>query len=82
MPVYEYECLDCGRPTEAFQRISDGPLKVCPECGGRLKKLLSNTSFVLKGSGWYLTDYARKPAEKKDAGKKEAKPGTKTDTPA
>lgn len=57
MPIYEYECLECGKNHEVIQRFSDDPLSTCPDCGGRMKKLISNTSFVLKGSGWYVTDY-------------------------
>lgn len=60
MPIYEYECLQCGKNHELMQKFSDALLTACPECGGELKKLISNTSFVLKGSGWYITDYARK----------------------
>jgi putative FmdB family regulatory protein len=76
MPVYEYECGACGLTTEAMQKFSDAPLSVCPECGGPLKKLISNTSFVLKGTGWYVTDYGRKEsASKKDSAGKDAKPG-------
>jgi putative FmdB family regulatory protein len=58
MPIYEYECLRCGAHHEVMQKFSDEPLHVCPGCGGEVRKLISNTSFVLKGSGWYVTDYA------------------------
>lgn len=58
MPIYEYECHSCGRRHEIMQRYSDLPLTICPACGGMMKKLISNTSFVLKGTGWYKTDYA------------------------
>lgn len=64
MPVYEYECLQCGKNHEVMQKFSDAPLTKCPYCGGQMKKLISNTSFVLKGSGWYVTDYAS-PERKK-----------------
>ena len=57
MPVYEYECSGCGLIEEAFQKISDAPLKECSKCKGELKKLVSQSSFHLKGSGWYVTDY-------------------------
>lgn len=57
MPVYEYRCDKCGKEFEAWQRISDDPIEVCSECGGRAKKLISQSTFVLKGSGWYVTDY-------------------------
>jgi putative FmdB family regulatory protein len=60
MPIYEYECLSCSERKEVLQRFSDEPLKTCPVCGGEMKRLISNSSFILKGSGWYLTDYARK----------------------
>jgi putative FmdB family regulatory protein len=60
MPVYEYQCQQCGKELEVTQRITDESLKICPSCGGALQKLISNTSFILKGTGWYVTDYARK----------------------
>lgn len=60
MPVYEYECQQCHRITEALQKFSDPPLTVCPHCSGTLRKLISQSTFHLKGSGWYVTDYARK----------------------
>lgn len=58
MPIYEYQCQSCAKITEAWQKFSDGPLTVCPHCSGGLKKLISCSSFHLKGSGWYVTDYA------------------------
>ena len=67
MPIYEYECQKCGT-FEATQRITENPLSKCPTCKGKVKKLISNTSFQLKGTGWYITDYARKG---KDASKSE-----------
>lgn len=60
MPIYEYECKKCGHLEEIMQKISDAPLTKCPECRGGLKKLISMNSFHLKGSGWYVTDYAGK----------------------
>ena len=62
MPIYEYECSKCRQITEALQKFSDPPLKDCPLCSGRLKRLMSINSFHLKGSGWYVTDYAGKKA--------------------
>jgi putative FmdB family regulatory protein len=59
MPIYEYQCQKCGT-FEITQRITEKPLNKCPTCKGRVKKLISNTSFQLKGTGWYVTDYARK----------------------
>ncbi|MFH2093507.1 MAG: zinc ribbon domain-containing protein [Pseudomonadota bacterium] len=57
MPVYEYQCSECGKIEEAFQKISEAPLETCSFCKGHLKKLISQSSFHLKGSGWYVTDY-------------------------
>ena len=71
MPIYEYECSQCGRIKEALQKFSDKPLTRCEHCSGKLHKLVSHTSFHLKGTGWYVTDYANKsggtsaPAKKK-----------------
>lgn len=64
MPIYEYKCLKNNHHFEAMQKISDPPLTVCTQCDGEVVKLMSNTSFQLKGTGWYSTDYKRssKPA--------------------
>ncbi|HEY3153271.1 MAG TPA: zinc ribbon domain-containing protein [Candidatus Binatia bacterium] len=59
MPIYEYKCQKCGT-FETTQKITDRPLARCPTCKSKVKKLISNTSFQLKGTGWYITDYARK----------------------
>ena len=74
MPIYEYGCDACGKVLEVMQKFSDEPLKTCPDCSGQLTKLISRTSFQLKGTGWYVTDYARKP-EAKPKSETEAKPG-------
>lgn len=61
MPIYEYQCAACNRSFEAWQKISDRPLRKCEYCGSRkVSKLISQSAFHLKGSGWYITDYARK----------------------
>ncbi len=60
MPLYEYECVKCGSRIEVIQRVGDGSTGACSECGGEMKKLLSAPAFQFKGSGWYVTDYARK----------------------
>ncbi len=70
MPIYEYECKNCGERFEVWQKITDEPLKVCEKCGGELVRLISQTSFILKGTGWYVTDYARKEKEQKEKAKK------------
>jgi putative FmdB family regulatory protein len=58
MPIYEYQCAKCG-VFEVTQRITENPLKKCPTCKGKVERIISATSFVLKGSGWYATDYAK-----------------------
>src|SRR5688572_12734202 len=60
MPLYEYQCLSCGKRTELLQRMDDAPLAACPQCGGEVKKLFSAPAVQFKGSGWYVTDYAGK----------------------
>lgn len=64
MPIYEYRCEKCGRQFEVIQKLSDEPLKTCASCQGKLTKLISQTSFQLKGTGWYVTDYAGKSESK------------------
>ena len=60
MPIYEYKCAKCGKTIEAIQKMSDKPLKKHEGCGGALTKLISAAGFQFKGTGWYVTDYARK----------------------
>jgi putative FmdB family regulatory protein len=60
MPIYEYQCAACGQVLEKWQKFSEGPLTVCPQCGGSLEKLISACSFHLKGGGWYVSDYGGK----------------------
>jgi len=72
MPIYEYSCQKCGT-IEVTQRITEKALAKCPTCKSKVKKLISNTSFQLKGTGWYVTDYARKGQNgdsKSDSGSK------------
>jgi putative FmdB family regulatory protein len=93
MPLYEYQCKKCGHRFERIQRFSDPLVKTCPECGGKVEQLLSAPAVQFKGSGWYVTDYAKKPAggaatksessdgkadASKDSGKKDSKPKTET----
>ncbi|NIA08716.1 MAG: zinc ribbon domain-containing protein [Nitrospiraceae bacterium] len=77
MPIYEYECESCGKVVESWQKISDPPLSTCKYCGGKLHKLISHSSFHLKGSGWYVTDYAGKKCGIKDPPKTETVPKKK-----
>lgn len=60
MPIYEYQCQECGEVREELQRFDDPPPAECGECGGALRKLISAPAFQFKGSGWYVTDYANK----------------------
>lgn len=76
MPIYEYKCLRCNHEFEAVQKFSDAPVRQCSACGGPVKKLISRSSFHLKGSGWYLTDYAGKSGP---AGSKKPSESSSTD---
>lgn len=58
MPIFEYQCLECGKKSEILKRYDDPPPAACPHCGGKLKKLVSSPAFQFKGTGWYVTDYA------------------------
>ena len=78
MPIYEYECTQCGQTFEAMQKISDKPLSKCEHCSGKLHKLISQSSFHLKGTGWYVTDYAGR----KDQGATGSKKASAGETPA
>jgi putative FmdB family regulatory protein len=87
MPIYEYECSGCGEIEEAFQKMSDPPLKKCSRCDGELKKLVSHSSFHLKGSGWYVTDYGGSKngaasSPKNNSSKNSATKKDKVSTPA
>ena len=74
MPIYEYECLKCGNQLEVMQKMSDAPLKQCPKCKAKkLEKIISQSAFAFKGSGWYVTDYS------KSGGKKDKTDTDKTD---
>jgi putative FmdB family regulatory protein len=87
MPLYEYECKKCGHRFEKIQKFSDQMVKKCPECGGQVEQMISAPAVQFKGSGWYVTDYAKKPSSpgssgadsgSKDTDKKDDKP--KSDT--
>jgi putative FmdB family regulatory protein len=88
MPIYEYRCENCGREFEEWQKMSDAPVETCQQCGGKTHRLISQSTFVLKGSGWYVTDYgkgsscasSRKPAEKKESSSDSSSTATSTST--
>ena len=73
MPIYEYRCDRCQKIVEVMQKFTDKPLSRCPSCGGRVSRLISNCSFQLKGSGWYVTDYKKGDSGRKDRSKDEKK---------
>lgn len=74
MPTYEYECTHCGNKFEAFQKMTDQPLKSCPKCNKKVRRLISSgAGIIFKGSGFYATDYRKKP--KSDTGCPKAKEG-------
>ena len=80
MPIYEYACLECGHEFEKIQKMSDAPARKCPSCG-RLKarRQISRSSFVLKGGGWYVTDYPSKDREAAMKADSDGKPKTDKD---
>jgi putative FmdB family regulatory protein len=63
VPLYEYQCKKCHSLTERIQKFSDPPLAICPHCGGELEQLISAPAVQFKGSGWYVTDYAKKSGD-------------------
>jgi putative FmdB family regulatory protein len=76
MPLYEYECKKCGHRFEKIQKFSDKMVKKCPECGGQVEQMISAPAVQFKGSGWYVTDYAKKsssPGSAGDSGSKDKK---------
>jgi putative FmdB family regulatory protein len=81
MPLYEYECVTNGHRFERIQKFSDPPIAVCPTCGSEVRKLLSSPAIQFKGSGWYITDYAKKSGsvDSSSSTKGESKSETKGD---
>ena len=88
MPLYEYECEACGHRFERIQKFSDDLVSTCPSCGGRVRKLPSSPAIQFKGTGWYVTDYAKKPSADRDeasdgdGAKQKAKDSTSKDSAA
>ena len=76
MPLYEYQCDSCGHRFEVIQKFSDPLIETCPSCGGPVRKLLSTPAIQFKGSGWYITDYARKGQSAGETTDKATKPTT------
>lgn len=83
MPLYEYKCQSCGAVFEVRQKFSDPPLTTHKECGGTLEKIISAPALQFKGSGWYITDYARKSGSSPTNGKDgSSKPASETPAPS
>jgi putative FmdB family regulatory protein len=79
MPLYEYQCKKCGHRFEKIQKFSDKMVKKCPECGGPVEQMISAPAVQFKGSGWYVTDYAKKShAPSSDSGSKDSKDSKET----
>ena len=72
MPLYEYRCTQCFRRVEIIQKVGDPPLEKCKVCGGAMKKVISSPAIQFKGSGWYITDYAKRSTPEKSEMQKEA----------
>ncbi len=80
MPLYEYKCTSCGKRFELIQKFSDPPQTACPSCGQTAERQLSAPAIQFKGSGWYVTDYARAGKDKKPDEAKPKKTETKTES--
>lgn len=81
MPVYEYECENCGYRFERFQSVQDAPIRQCPHCSGHVHKVFHPVGIIFKGSGWYVTDH-RKAVSDSHKDKTDAQSDTKTEPPA
>lgn len=82
MPLYEYECGKCGHRTEVIQRVGAPPIGPCEECGGEMRRLLSAPAFQFKGTGWYVTDYAKKSGSDGSSGSEAKKEESADKAPA
>ena len=81
MPLYEYQCKKCGHRFEKILKFSDKPIKKCPECGGPVEQLLSAPAVQFKGSGWYVTDYAKKDSTASASSSSDSESGAKESKP-
>jgi putative FmdB family regulatory protein len=79
LPIYEYQCKKCKHRFEKIQKFSDQPVKKCPECGGPVEQLLSAPAVQFKGTGWYVTDYAKKGGGSSSSGKSSSESGSSGD---
>lgn len=76
MPIYEYHCPKCDKTLEIMQKFSDPPINTCTQCGEQVTRLVSKTSFQLKGTGWYATDYKKTPEKKPEKNNEKAQPAS------
>jgi putative FmdB family regulatory protein len=79
LPLYEYQCTKCNHRFERIRKFSDPPLTTCPECSGTVEQMMSAPAVLFKGSGWYVTDYARKSAAPSGNGKGNGNGAAKSD---
>ena len=79
MPIYEYKCAECGAHFEKMRKVTDEPLTVCENCGGRLEKQMSLSGFQFKGEGWYVTDYSKKSSGGKETKSEKTEKTEKTE---
>ncbi len=82
MPLYEYQCKKCGHRFEKIQKFSDSKVKKCPECGGAVEQVISAPAVQFKGSGWYVTDYAKKSGAHASSSSESKKEEKKTESTA
>ena len=83
MPIYEYKCRKCGQVTELLEGAHDDPLRKCPSCAGKVERMMSAGAFILKGTGWYATDYGTKSHDNGNGkGNGNGKPKAKEPAPA
>jgi len=80
LPLYEYQCRKCGKRFEKIQKFSDPPLETHEKCGGPVQRLLSSPAIQFKGSGWYITDYARKSAPSEGSSSSDSSSKSSTET--
>ena len=82
MPLYEYQCENCAQRFERIQKFSDPPVETCPRCGGKVRKLLSSPAIQFKGSGWYITDYAKKSGSTESGSSSSSSSGSSAESDA
>jgi putative FmdB family regulatory protein len=82
VPIYEYRCTKCGHRFEAIQKVNDSPLAKCEKCKGKVERLISSPAIQFKGSGWYITDYARKGTSEPSSAGSDASDSSTSENPS